>query len=106
MYYNTLGMKKKSTRIIVTVFTWKSVLAFSFLVNIMFVDTRDSRCNACACYLIIVHMLVRLRSFACSTSNFYTHPHGYQMCVEVNPYGTGGGKGTHVSIFTYLMKGP
>ena len=37
---------------------------------------------------------------------FYTHPHGYRMCVCVYPNGCGVGKGTHVSIFTYMMQGP
>ena len=37
---------------------------------------------------------------------FYTHPHGYQMCVCVYPNGCGDGEGTHVSIFTYMMRGP
>ena len=37
---------------------------------------------------------------------FYTHSHGYKFCVNVYPQGNGDGKGTHVSIFTYLMKGP
>ena len=38
--------------------------------------------------------------------SFYTHSHGYRMCLEVYPKGNGDGKGTHVSVFTYLMKGP
>ena len=37
---------------------------------------------------------------------FYTHPHGYRMCVEVYPNGDVKGKGSHVSIFTCLMEGP
>ena len=40
------------------------------------------------------------------TPSFYTHPHGYRMCLEVDPNGYGDGKGTHVSVFTCLMKGP
>ena len=38
---------------------------------------------------------------------FFTHPHayGYKMCVKVYPNGCGDGKGTHISIFTHLMKG-
>ena len=35
----------------------------------------------------------RVRSLACSTTKFYTHPHGYKMCVNVRPYGTGDGEG-------------
>ena len=36
---------------------------------------------------------------------FYTHTHGYQMCVCVYPNGYGKGKGTHVSVFTLMMRG-
>ena len=36
---------------------------------------------------------------------FYTHHNGYKMCLRFAPNGNGSGKGTHVSIFTYLMKG-
>ena len=35
----------------------------------------------------------------------YTHPHGYKMCIKVYPNGYGDGKGTHISIFTCLIKG-
>ena len=28
------------------------------------------------------------------------------MCIRVDPNGGGDGEGTHVSVFTYLMKGP
>ena len=38
--------------------------------------------------------------------SFYTHSQGYRMCIRVDPKGRGIGKGTHVSVFTYLMKGP
>ena len=37
--------------------------------------------------------------------SFYTHPHGYRMCLEVDPKGSQSGKGTHVSVYTHLMKG-
>ena len=36
---------------------------------------------------------------------FYTHTHGYRMCVRVNPNRYGDGEGTHVSIFMYMMRG-
>ena len=36
---------------------------------------------------------------------FYTHHNGYKMCICVDPNGYGDGEGTHISIFTYLMKG-
>ena len=35
----------------------------------------------------------------------YRHENGYKMCLHVDPNGSGDAKGTHVSIFTYLMKG-
>ena len=35
----------------------------------------------------------------------YTHPHGYKMCFNVYANGAGANKGTHVSIFFYLMRG-
>ena len=37
---------------------------------------------------------------------FYTHIHGYRLCVVVYANGTGGGKGTHLSVFCRLMQGP
>ena len=36
---------------------------------------------------------------------FYTHPQGYKMCLTVYANGDGKGKGTHVSVFAYLMRG-
>ena len=37
---------------------------------------------------------------------FYTHNKGYKMCLHVDAAGHGDGKGTHLSVFLYLMKGP
>jgi len=34
---------------------------------------------------------------------FYTHPQGYKMCLKVNANGRGGGEGTHVSVYAYLI---
>ena len=36
---------------------------------------------------------------------FYTHPRGYKMCLGVNANGWGHGKGTHVSLYVFLMQG-
>ena len=36
---------------------------------------------------------------------FYTHHNGYKMSIRVDPNGNVAGKGTHISIFTCLMKG-
>ena len=38
-------------------------------------------------------------------SPFNTHSLGYRMCIEVHTNGDGDGKGTHLSIFTCLMRG-
>ena len=36
---------------------------------------------------------------------FYTGMGGYKMCLEVDANGDGAAKGTHISVFTYLMRG-
>ena len=36
---------------------------------------------------------------------FYTHPHGYKMCLCVCPKGFGAGKGTHLGLTIHLMRG-
>ena len=36
---------------------------------------------------------------------FYTHLGGYRLCLEVDVNGYGSGKGTHVSVYVYLMRG-
>ena len=36
---------------------------------------------------------------------FYIHPWGYKMCVQVYANGSGKAKGTHLSLFTRIMKG-
>ena len=41
----------------------------------------------------------------CSNS-FFSHKKGYKMSLTVSPAGDGNGKGTHLSVFLYLMKGP
>ena len=38
------------------------------------------------------------------TPGFYIYPYGYKMCLSVNANGCADGKGTHVSVFLYLMK--
>ena len=37
---------------------------------------------------------------------FYTSNGGYKLTLSVNPNGYGSDKGTHVSVFIYLMRGP
>ena len=36
---------------------------------------------------------------------FYTHPHGYKMCLKVAVNGRRKGAGTHISVYIYLMRG-
>jgi len=36
---------------------------------------------------------------------FYTHPQGYKMCLRVDANGDCRGKGTHVSVYAFLMQG-
>ena len=36
---------------------------------------------------------------------FSTHVGGYKMCIRVDANGQGNGKGTHVGLFVYMMKG-
>ena len=36
---------------------------------------------------------------------FYTHPHGYKMCLRVDAKGWGNGRDTHVSVFVHMMQG-
>ena len=35
----------------------------------------------------------------------YSHFGGYKMCLRVSPNGVGIGKGTHISVYIFLMKG-
>ena len=37
---------------------------------------------------------------------FYTHNKGYKMCLRVDAFGLCDGKGSHLSAWLYLMKGP
>ena len=36
---------------------------------------------------------------------FTTSPQGYRLCLNVRANGTGSGKGSHLSIYAYIMKG-
>jgi TNF receptor-associated factor 4 len=37
--------------------------------------------------------------------SFYSHPHGYKMCLAVYANGLDDGKGTHVSVYVYIRRG-
>ena len=57
--------------------------------------------------------IIRLSGFESKTrintewysAPFYSHFGGYKMCLKVYANGSGDGKGTHVSVYTHLMKG-
>ena len=57
--------------------------------------------------------IIRLSGFESKTrmntewhsSPFYSHFGGYKMCLHVYANGIGAGKGTHVSVYTHLIKG-
>ena len=36
---------------------------------------------------------------------FYTHLHGYKMCLRVDANGSGDGENSHVSVYLYMMQG-
>ena len=40
------------------------------------------------------------------SDSFYTHNKGHKMCLKIYAAGVRNGKGTHLSVFLYLMKGP
>ena len=40
------------------------------------------------------------------SNSFYSHDRGYKMCLSIDPAGIDEGKGTHLSLFLFLMKGP
>lgn len=42
---------------------------------------------------------------ACPTA-FYTSRYGYKMCLRIYLNGDGTGRGTHLSLFFVVMKGP
>jgi len=41
----------------------------------------------------------------CYSDLFYYHDKGYKMCLCVDTIGDGDGKGTHLSVFLWLLKG-
>ena len=47
----------------------------------------------------------KLRKTKWHSHPFYTHDKGYRICLRVIINGAGGGEGTHMSVFLYLMKG-
>lgn len=54
--------------------------------------------NPCSAPLFILNVLHHLA--------FYTSKYGYRMCLRVYLNGDGTGRGTHLSLFFVVMKGP
>jgi len=40
------------------------------------------------------------------SDQFYIHEKGYKMCLHIFPGGYNEGRGTHMSVSLFLMKGP
>jgi len=57
---------------------------------------------------VVVHVsnIHLKKSIICRDSAFYSHEKGYKMFLRVDPAGQGSGKGTHLSLYLCLMKGP
>ena len=54
-----------------------------------------------------LHAFEHLKSTNCCwfSPPFYSHQQGYRLCLGVYSNGNGNSKGTHVSIFTHIMRG-
>ena len=48
---------------------------------------------------------LKTRNMETRSDSFYTSSGGYQMCIKIDANGVGDGKGTHVSVFTQVLKG-
>jgi len=44
------------------------------------------------------------RTISLYSPPFYTSPHGYRMCIRTYLNGDGIGKGTHISVFFFIMQ--
>ena len=64
-------------------------------------------------HMQIVPVYLTMEQFSCkiidedewTSRPFYTHPHGYKMCLNVDPCGVEAGAGTHISVFLKIMRG-
>ena len=71
----------------------------------MMTSTSDD--HVCPVVLKMSDFSTKKKDKSCWNSNcFYTHNKGYKMCLLVYADGDGDGKGTHMSIFMQLMRGP
>ena len=71
----------------------------------MMTSTSDD--HLCPVILEMSDFSTKKKDESCWSSNcFYTHNKGYKMCLYVYVNGTGDGKGTHMSTYMQLMRGP
>ena len=47
----------------------------------------------------------KIKSDRWYSPSYYTHIGGYKMCLNIEANGWGGGKGTHVGVAVYMMRG-
>ena len=81
----------------------KNILSFRIKYNS--IDTPNDQ--AAPVILVIPSFIEKIKN----GKIWYSHPffifkEGYQMCLRVDAAGYGDGKGTHVSVYLHLMKGP
>lgn len=77
------------------------------------VDSCKKDMMALHTHLRLLPVEVTLRNFEISRANkikwlsdpFYTHSHGYKLCLCVYPNGQSDGLDTHVSVYVYIMRG-
>ncbi len=58
-----------------------------------------------ACFKVANFHELRSSETDWTSPPFYSHPGGYKLCLNVEPNGFETGKGTHISVFIYVMKG-
>lgn len=56
--------------------------------------------------LVLALLPLTLPVSALPLTAFYTSKYGYKMCLRVYLNGDGTGRGTHLSLFFVVMKGP
>jgi len=62
--------------------------------------------HVCPVIICVADIHEKKTALYCLDSAFYSHNKGYKLCLYVDPTGDGDAKGTHLSVFLSLMKGP
>lgn len=58
-----------------------------------------------ACFKVTNFRRLKKNQLDWTSPPFYSHPGGYKLCLNVESNGYDTGKGTHISVFVYIMKG-